>query len=617
MASTKSMARGAKQKPRRRTHRNKIFRGGLRPDMKQMIDDAVFNPTIVNPDSKFVVFTYWWGRGVVNKNTQIPCVDEIEGKLTKTVKKMVQEQYKAGNVLPEFATIVDPLKAYNAAYDTWEAADESGDVAKAAVEKEAVKTAKAEWERVYAEYIRTPAGIARKKVFMDDTVNSAVAKNTGRAGITFEKMIENWEERCKAMNCNYMSVECKIPAGMVGYQYAINAKGYAIKKALEKCGGRGILYIDGDMFVNKYPILFDVPDIDFMARNWGVDPREGVDPDSGIPYQPSCFDPYVFETSGGTMFFGNTPTGNKLLDEWIKEESLAAREGKADDRILSWIVNRDNWLFRANVIELPIEYLWLTDKYKPYPAIETLVGGRCGPIIEHPACLTSEESALGTLSGAVNSRSLAEEEDLIRSSVVCKRDTGVFYEYIFFPSQESADSMRPFLTFMHMSVSADTNERLLDVVPFSNKYGKYNDIATRNEGSMATVNITADKTGQIVKLPQTATIPEILACLALQKNVQVGDDNSPLDEPTDIRYKDIAPLDEMKLARSVKVDVNSPIYFGWRNPVVIHLLKICSTLADINKHVQKSYMFCTRIRWSKPGSAATNQPFNPVPQPVP
>ena len=611
MPSKKTMARGHKHRNRRRTYRNKMFRGGLRPEMKQMIDEAVFNPTIVNPDSKFVVFTYWWGRGVVNKNTQLPCVSDIEAKMKDAVKKLAQSP--EGSVLPEFAnTIAGPLREYNAAYDKYELAAESGNAQEIAQTTSQVMAARNAWDDSYMEYLRTPEALARKKKFVDESIEFAVGTNTGRAGITFEKMIENWENRCKAMNCNYMAVECKIPAGMVGYQYAINAKGYAIKKALEKCGGRGILYIDGDMFVNKYPILFDIPDVDFMARSWGVDPREGVDVNTGRLRPASCYDPYIFETSGGTMFFGNTPTGNKLLDEWIKEESLESREGKADDRILSWVVNRDNWLFRANMVELPIEYLWLTDKYNAYPIIETLLGGKCGPIIEHPACLTSEETALGILATSVNTRSLPEEEDLIHSAEVCKRNTGIFYEYIFFPSQESADAMKPFLTFMHITVSIETRERLLDVVKFANKYGKYNAIASQNEMAMASVNITADQTGQIIKLPQTATIPEILACLALQKNVQVGEDNSPLAEITDIRYDDIAPLDEKGLARNIKVDVNSPIYFGWRNPVVTHLLKMCSTLADINVHVEKSYMFCTRIRWSKEGSEITNQRFEPT-----
>ena len=122
-------------------------------------------------------------------------------------------------------------------------------------------------------------------------------------------MTQVWEDRCKQMNCNYMAVEYPFqPKAMVNgvevnqYQYAINAKPYFIKKALEVCQGRGILYIDGDMFVNQYPQLFDMEGVDFMARGWNMDPRSNEDFLESI-----CFDPYSFETSGGTMFFAPRP----------------------------------------------------------------------------------------------------------------------------------------------------------------------------------------------------------------------------------------------------------------------------------------------------------------------
>ena len=35
-------------------------------------------PTIVNPKSTFVVVTYWWGRGNLNKNTARPCLEFYE-----------------------------------------------------------------------------------------------------------------------------------------------------------------------------------------------------------------------------------------------------------------------------------------------------------------------------------------------------------------------------------------------------------------------------------------------------------------------------------------------------------------------------------------------------------
>ena len=97
------------------------------------------------------------------------------------------------------------------------------------------------------------------------------------APVQFEEMIEKWESACRNSNCNFLSVEYPQFAAENGYQLAINAKPLFIKKALESCGGRAVLYIDGDMFVRKYPQIFDMRDeIDFMARSWYIDPRSGI-----------------------------------------------------------------------------------------------------------------------------------------------------------------------------------------------------------------------------------------------------------------------------------------------------------------------------------------------------
>ena len=126
----------------------------------------------------------------------------------------------------------------------------------------------------------------------------------------FETMIGKWEEACKAANCNYLSVE--YPEFTINwpkfYQSAINAKPMFIKKALESCGGRGILYVDGDMLVHKYPKIFDLQNVDIMAHGWGSDPR------TNIRFKTwQCYDPYIFETSGGTMFYANTPANTSAF----------------------------------------------------------------------------------------------------------------------------------------------------------------------------------------------------------------------------------------------------------------------------------------------------------------
>jgi hypothetical protein len=155
--------------------------------------------------------------------------------------------------------------------------------------------------------------------------------------LTFEEMINNWESECTKMRCNFMSVEYPEFTQPGGYQLAINAKPLFIKKALELCMPLGVLYIDGDMYVRKYPNIFDMPDVDFMARGWWIDPRSSYKMDESIMY-----DPYTFETSGGTMFFSQSSESKFLIQKWVSESSKTYNKGKADDRILSLVFNTND-----------------------------------------------------------------------------------------------------------------------------------------------------------------------------------------------------------------------------------------------------------------------------------
>ena len=139
------------------------------------------NPTIVNKDSNFVVITYWWGRGNLNKNTQRPCPEDL----------------KEGEPLTQ-------------------------------------------------------------------------------QPILYEKMIDEWEKACRKYGCNFLAEEYPEFAVKGGYQHAINFKPYFIQLALEASYPRGVLYIDGDMKVLSYPSVFDMHDIDYMARGWNTDSRPGI-----------------------------------------------------------------------------------------------------------------------------------------------------------------------------------------------------------------------------------------------------------------------------------------------------------------------------------------------------
>lgn len=306
---------------------------------------------------------------------------------------------------------------------------------------------------------------------------------------TYDEMIQRWMTACISTNCNYLAIEYPEFAVKGGYQMAINAKPLFIKKALELCEGRRVLYIDGDMYIRQYPHIFDIDDVDFMARGWWIDPRSSYKMDESIMY-----DPYVFETSGGTMFFSNSYESKSLLKMWIDESSKETQLGKADDRILSLIFNSYKLLLSLKVIQLPIEYLWLTLDYDNRFIMDS---GLYNPeqiknmiFIEHPECLTSEDTA--TDSGASSNRqprfySFLDSVDMIPTSELV-------HEYIMFPSNDMTNAFKSYYDYMkgvHYiddgneylfkkklilpdNTDITLNEQPLYIIDYDNKFGNIN-----------------------------------------------------------------------------------------------------------------------------------------------
>lgn len=243
--------------------------------------------------------------------------------------------------------------------------------------------------------------------------------------VKFESMIDEWKDSCRRNNCNYLAIEYKEFASPGGYQLAINAKPKFIKKALDICKGRAVLYIDGDMLIQNYPAIFDMKDVDFMARGWWIDPRSSWKMTESIMY-----DPYNFETSGGTMFFNHTIESKKLLELWINTAEKEINAGKADDRVLSLVFNTMGVLTWIRILQLPVEYLWLSLDYdermmtEVYDYDENRM--KTTILIEHPHCLTSEDTATGA--GASNDRQ-PKFYDFLEDVFPCSETT---HEYIMF-----------------------------------------------------------------------------------------------------------------------------------------------------------------------------------------
>jgi hypothetical protein len=281
--------------------------------------------------------------------------------------------------------------------------------------------------------------------------------------VNYEEMIVLWENACKKINCNYMAVEYPEFAAPGGYQLAINAKPLFIKQALAAVGERAVLYIDGDMFIRKYPKLFDLIDNDFMGRGWNIDPRASWKMHESINY-----DPYSFETSGGTMWFSQTPEAKQLLQYWIETSSQPANQGKADDRILGLLFNTNKLLCGMKIIQLPIEYLWLTLDYNELmlDAMYDYNKRRMTKsiFIEHTECLTSEETAAS--SGAANDRTPANYNYIdINMDPVSER----LHEYIMFSSADMVDSLKEYLEYMNGAQYFNDGNPILEAKGFINK----------------------------------------------------------------------------------------------------------------------------------------------------
>ena len=63
--------------------------------VQKIISKKKISPTIINPESKFVVVLYWWGRNKLNYNTMRPCtafyelfVLQLENFLQKIIKRV-------------------------------------------------------------------------------------------------------------------------------------------------------------------------------------------------------------------------------------------------------------------------------------------------------------------------------------------------------------------------------------------------------------------------------------------------------------------------------------------------------------------------------------------------
>nr|QBK88020.1 MAG: hypothetical protein LCMAC202_03820 [Marseillevirus LCMAC202] len=413
-----------------------------------------------------------------------------------------------------------------------------------------------------------------------------------RKPITYNKMITEWKKSCRKSKCNYLAMEYPEFAQKGMYQKAINFKPLFIQKALKACHPRAVLYIDGDMRIKRYPRIFDISGVDYMGLGWNSDFRP-ID----------CYYPYVFEVSGGTMYFNNTRQAKKMLCEWHR--SVKQYPLKAEDRLLSHIFNQQKMLLPTTTIQLPAEYLWLSD----FNRLPKNMWNAYRIYIAHPACSTSEDRAF--VEGADPDRSPPRYDSQITNMVHCRIKNMPFYEYVFFPTKTDVGTMIDWLTSMKGSIK---------LVKYDRKYGQYNKIYNANVRKIkdlaiknynGTVHLCA--TGAVPGLRNSHQlnrvsdlIPTAIGYLRRGNNVVYVP--SAATRTMVSRVKSLAGGSSF-LCRNINkrvlrykkeftlvIDRRYPMYFSAESAVLLHLLYMSETIGQIGQHFSRSFIFPSRIR---------------------
>lgn len=567
-------------------------------ELEELIEKTEKLPVIVNENSRFVVTTYWWGRGNKNNNTARPCISYYESIVKRIISMSVDtvsELYKSKisikslKMKKQLEEIISSLSTFQKTIDREARAyvnviynyanlspNESNKDDKAIRYLEKLKIlgktplnyeyknelyCKNFFSLIFKEIIRLNNNhivalfdtkiqkdvlqnsfdmvnktdkmeIEKFKRKLEDLkkkrtniLNDIKKMNNTKMNfphidesyvnmsiydilnselryllpIQYEEMIDMWENECRKNGVNYLSVEYPEFARPGGYQMAINAKPFFIKKALELCEGRSVLYIDGDMYIRKYPSLFDINDVDFMARGWWIDPRSSYQLTESIMY-----DPYKFETSGGTMFFSQSMSAKELIHLWIQETKKPYQAGKADDRILSLVFNTYKLLLKMKIIQLPVEYLWLSldydERMMEFVYDYDIPRMKDSIFIEHPECLTSEDTATGA--GASSDRTPKFYAFLEELTPTVEE----VYEYIMFPNKADTAAFRYYFDYMdevkymddgnedlvkrrYIQIPDSENESPLYVVKYDKKYGKRQPIVNKNMKCMKDIVI--------------------------------------------------------------------------------------------------------------------------------
>lgn len=191
----------------------------------------------------------------------------------------------------------------------------------------------------------------------------------------YQDFARRFRKRCKDLNIpHYIKY---IPRFKGKYQEGINYKPTFILNMLDKFPNKNVVYLDIDIYINKYPTLFKKTCADFMCFNWNFDPYVTID---------DKIDPYTVETAGGIFYFANNKHSRYLLNIWKKALKMKTYKYSADDRVLAMQIHKHNIVDKLRVQYIPTEYLYIPQFFS-----KLRLGKKA--VFIHDQDITSEEQA--------------------------------------------------------------------------------------------------------------------------------------------------------------------------------------------------------------------------------
>lgn len=152
----------------------------------------------------------------------------------------------------------------------------------------------------------------------------------------------------------YGYLVCGIP-NQGSWQKNTQIKARFIQRMLGEHPGKPLLYLDVDAIMVQPPVLLDTIRADLAAVHF-IKPRG--------------------ELLSGTLYLGNTPRCNEVVQRWISlneqyPETLPNGKEAWDQRTLAMAIKRTAGL---RFVELPQEYTWITElTQRHYPGLNPVI----------------------------------------------------------------------------------------------------------------------------------------------------------------------------------------------------------------------------------------------------